>query len=346
MQTRDYALVIGINDYTKPEHNGLPPLKGAVNDANKMVEWLLSPDGGDLPLAHCKKITSTRTPSLTPIQYQIDSAYLEIDTMVKNMIKDSGGTARRFYFYFAGHGVGLRTDYNEIALCLANWSEDRRNEAIGADLYKTEFLLYQYFDEIIFLVDCCRNTKTNINPARPSFAAVGAVPRANAVNVFVGYATQYQDQSNEAEYDSGETRGVFTKVLLDGLNGAAADAAGIVTASGLKGYLDMNTPGEAKGKGYKQIPEVSNTFYGTGILLSLAGNKKLNMESNFIFTDHRVSVELLDGTLKSIRTFDTSIEKKISVSLPNGLYLLKDKVTGEQKTFQIPSEKNEADVNF
>ena len=41
----NWAIVIGINQYWKPE----ACLKGAINDARKMCEWLLRVDGGAVP---------------------------------------------------------------------------------------------------------------------------------------------------------------------------------------------------------------------------------------------------------------------------------------------------------
>jgi len=43
------------------------------------------------------------------------------------------GPARRFYFYFSGHGFAqLQTNSH---LCLAKWSDKRRNNALDAKSY-------------------------------------------------------------------------------------------------------------------------------------------------------------------------------------------------------------------
>lgn len=338
----DFALIIGINDYTPPNSSGLRTLGGAINDANHFEEWILSEKGGNVPLGNCKKITSKSTP-LAPIQQQIDDAYLEID----ELIKKSGGMARRFYFYFAGHGVGLMNATKEIALCLANWSERRRHDALGAELYKDVFNQYGYFEEIIFILDCCRNTKININPAHPSFSPPMQGPNAGHTRLFAAYATQYQDQSFEAEEENSEMRGVFTKVFLDGLKGDAPNENGVISADGLKDYLMKQVPIEAQKRGFKQIPQIIvDSFTKETPFISLIGIKNEKTICNIIFSDTRKStVELIDNS-GVIQNYNADQQKNVQVSLSKGLYLLKDTVTDEKYPIQVSPSNTEINVKF
>lgn len=338
----DFALIIGINDYTPPAANGLKTLGGAIRDANDFEEWVRDSNGGNVPPENCKKIISNPTP-LQPIQKEIDDAYLELDALISNDIKQ----ARRFYFYFAGHGVGLMHVTKEIALCLANWSEKRRNEAIGAELYKETFNQYGYFDEIIFILDCCRNTKVNINPAHPSFSPIMQGKNAGKTKFFIAYATQYQDQAFEVEEENSEMRGVFTKVLLDGLKGDAPTENGVITADGLKDYLIKHTPIEAQKKGYKQIPQIIvDSFTEETPFFSLVNVKSENITCYIIFSDTRNGdVELIDNS-GLIKSYNASQQKNIQVTLLKGLYLLRDAVTGEKYSIQVLPSNKEIHVNF
>jgi len=69
------------------------------------------------------------------------------------------GPARRFYFYFSGHGFAqLQTNSH---LCLAKWSDKRRNNALDAKSYLNYILATGQFDEVMFFMDCCRIREVN-----------------------------------------------------------------------------------------------------------------------------------------------------------------------------------------
>ena len=338
----DFALIIGINDYTPTNANGLKTLGGAINDANYFEEWILSSKGADVPAENCRKIISNPSP-LAPIQKQIDDAFLEIeDLIIKN-----ARVARRFYFYFAGHGVGLTNSANEVALCLANWSERRRHEALGAELYKDIFKQYGYFEEIVFILDCCRNSKINIKPAGPSFSPILASPNAGKTKLFAAYATQYQDQSFEAEQENSEMRGVFTKVLLDGLKGDVPNNKGVITADGLRDYLEKQVPIEAQKKGFKQIPQInSESFTSDAPFTLLVDYKVQNTVCHIVFSDARTgTIELFDDS-GIIERFDAGKLKTVDVLLSNGCYLLRDSQLDKMQPIYILQSNKEIYVNF
>ena len=337
----DFALIIGINDYTPLSESGLMTLGGAINDANHFEAWVTKPDGGNVPSANCFKIISVPIP-LQPIQEEIDTT---ITDMI-NLIETRGGSARRLYFYFAGHGLGSLGNTSDTALCLATWSELRRNTALSSEAYKDVIRQFGYFEEIIFLVDCCRITKINVNPMHPSFAPPMPSPSAGRTKLFVGYATQYQDQSFEIEVGGSEMRGVFTKALIDGLNGAAANQNGIINADSLRDYLILQTPIEAQKQGFKQKPEIVHSFTATNPLITLANIQNTNIQCHIIFSNTRNnSVELIDNS-GVINSFDAGRQKNVQIALSKGLYLLRDTVTDEKYPIQVSPSNNEIYVDF
>ena len=161
--------------------------------------------------------------------------------------------------------------------------------------------------------------------------------------MFVAYATQYQDQSYEIESINSEMRGAFTSVLLEGLKGAAANK-GLIGADDLRDYLAIETPKLAQQKGYKQIPSVSHTYIQNASLITVA---IVLPNINFVFDVARNnSVELLDGELNVIATYDAGQNKNHSRQLAKGLYQLRDTVTDENKYFQVSPSQNNINVNF
>jgi hypothetical protein len=334
----DFAIIIGINDYTPPIQNGLKTLQGAINDANKVEDWVLSATGGNVPPSNIKKIISSAAP-LKPLQDEIDDAFLEIETA----IKAKGGLAKRLYFYFAGHGIGTLDNTMDTGLCLANWSENRRQSALSSESYKDFIKQYGYFEEIIFIADCCRNTKINIRPKSPTFSSPVPGQRAGQTKLFVAYATQYQDQSYEIESIDSEMRGAFTSILIEGLKGAAANN-GLIGADDLRDYLIKETPEFARKQGYKQIPDISHTYNNN---ISLITVPVVQTNVKFIFDDTRNSpIELIDGDMNVIITFDTSKNKNYSRHLPKGLFQLRDTVTDDDKFFKVSPSQNNINVNF
>ena len=351
---KDFAFIIGINNYKPPEQRGLRPLNGAINDANAMEEWLLNPTGGAIPLGNCFKITSTQEP-LVPVQDQIDAV---ADNLFEKARSLGGG--RRLYFYFAGHGLGVMDDSRNTALCLSNWSETRRNTALSSTKYEDAIVRFGLFEEVIFFLDCCRNTKINVRPLHPTFDPIAPGESAGNTKVFIAYATQYQDQSFEIDtnileleeagpnvniLNKKDKRGVFTKVLLDALKGAAADTNGIINADNLRDYLTYQTPKEAKIHGYKQKPRIEHSFNANIPLFTIANaTAKIICKLQFaVYRDKEITLYTQEGVFMVI---NPALTRTLSLELSPGMYLLEVKETGEKTAFQIIPNKNKQDVNF
>lgn len=336
----DYALVIGINDYTPLADRGLKTLNGAINDADRIEGWLLDPEGGNLDPATCKKIISSPNP-LRPLKDDVDDALVEI---VRD-IDEKGVDARRFYFYFAGHGSGVETNTEDTALCLARWSEWKRNNALSVEGYRKLILRTGYFDEVIFWADCCRTKVDNVMPESSTINLRVNGRKTGRAGYFFGYATRYQDEAFEIENSNGEMRGAFTEVLLKGLAGAAAGADGIVDAQGLKNYLDKETPEFAKQNGFKQKPDVNHSF-------SLQENcifstVRTGVKCQISFTSERVGpVELWDGHATLVRIFALPQAGPVDVNLGKGIYKLVDMATNKFEYFDITLETTEKHVSF
>jgi hypothetical protein len=244
----DYALVVGIDHY-KPEE--LPPLSCARRDADEVERWLLEEGGGGLPQGNRKKIVSQPN-SDKPVNSEIDDAIEEIFELVRQRPTP----ARRFYFYFSGHGMA--TGAIQAFLCLPKWSNSRRKMAIDSQDYWLMLAGTGLFTEIVCLFDCCRSYKPNVGGLGSTLGT--ARPDAQAANarLFMAFAAEFLQSAFEENGTEGH--GYFTRALLSALRGGACRAAGGVPADRLKGFLESETPRLAERDGKKQIPVVSNGF--------------------------------------------------------------------------------------
>lgn len=247
-----YAIIIGINHYTPPLQQGLRPLQGAINDAQRIYEWITGPGG--VPPANCILIQSSPAP-LTPIKNIVDRA---IANIIKSVVNEDNSDADRLYFYFAGHGMGVKIDRENNGMCMADWDEWMRDAAtLSSSEYKKKFINEGLFKEVVMWMDCCRTTQLYLNPlGGPGIVPIG--PNNNP-RVMVAFSTEFRNEAFEAEFSApagAETRGIFTKVLLDGLMGKIVKSgSGMVDGNDLINHLDYYVPIEAQLAGFNQEPE-------------------------------------------------------------------------------------------
>lgn len=262
MNENHYAIVIGINDYYPPEKRGLKTLSGAINDADAIYDWLTVQ--GNVPVANIKKFTSTIDPR-NPVKSAID---LHIANLFREIAETKNADAERFYFYFAGHGLGVEDDATNIGLCMADFLQDVADiTSLSSKDYKTKFLTDGLFNEIVIWLDCCRSDKFSYKPQPgPGIRRIGS---KTDIKKFIGYATTPGNKAREVTVNSGEeieARGIFTKVLLDGLNGGAAKD-GKITAEGLVSHLYFHIPILAQKHGLSQKPDFDNNIHAANDII-------------------------------------------------------------------------------
>lgn len=327
---KDYALIIGINDYTPEEDSGLPKLDAAISDAKDFEKWFLE-ESGFGHADRCKSVYSTSNP-LTPIHHQIEGKLTEL---IDEARKDPEQN-RRLFFYFAGHGISLGVDTTNNALCLANWSERKRNDALSSKEYHDAFINFGLFRQVIILLDCCREIKVNVYPKRPD-ESPAAGSGTHQAEVFWGYATRQNNLSYEITTVDGERRGVFTYVLLNGLRGGAANEKGIVDSINLKRYLDRYVPQEANRKKYTQKPEINNGLAEPEAVFAKVEPAGL-VPCAIRFNPQRTGpIELFDGLGQVIQEIVDAGGKEVTFHLEKGLYILKDKSNNDVYPIDIES---------
>jgi Caspase domain len=329
----DFAIIVGINDYQE-----LKNLNGPVDDAIAFRDWLLSPMGGDMPPDNCKFISAGRNPYI-PTQDLIDNALNEI-------IGPDGGDYRRLYFFFAGHGIGI--DWNTNGLCLPSWTNRFRNKSISSKGYLDYTVGSSFFQEIYFFLDCCRDRLINAYAMPPTLGY--AKPRGQGVASLVLYASDFDNAAGESiDEDTQSTiRGYFSRALIAGLNGAAADANGTITATGLVNFTQRKTLELAQADNESQT--VTPQFYAPGrtmdeLIIKEGIPVKLTDVTIVFLTAGQV--KLSSPTLEDIFVRDVLAgEIAGPYSLGKGLYELVNTATNQELIIKIDSTTDAISYEF
>lgn len=347
-EPQDYALVIGFNDYPNYGTNGRP-LRGAIRDAQAFGRWLIDKNtGGGLPDDNCIVLKSSllTVDPPQPRKQQIDDAL--------NVIwKRSGQTgARRFYFYFSGHGQTQTAD--ELALCLPHWAPDREAAAISYVEYRRFILECMKFKEVVFLMDCCRSRKIGARGQLSENTCPKPHEGAGSALVFAAHATEFQAQAFEGQNpapvgdDEPIVHGHFTEALLAALRGGAARNGGGVPASELRKYLRKVVPRIAMRYGHVQKPRI-DPFDNDGEPdepVFGAAPKITQADVNIVFRAVHAGMIRLEGPDLAVVREGPASGGPWAETLPVGTYLLTDLASGETMPLHLAAGDEERHVEF
>lgn len=314
----DYAIIIGIEHY----RGSLNQLSGPHQDSQQFRDWALSERGGDIPKDNIKELYSTA--DYTPIKDDIDD-WLG-STLEQLTLENKRG--RRLYLYFSGHGIG--SSQRNSALLLPKWSHSNRQYGLASEKYLEELAANGTFREIYIFLDCCRNRITNVSGSPPFFSS--AKPSSNPCEYLVFYATEFDNFAYEGAttttLDNLLPRGLFTEVLLTGLNGAAADKDGRLLLGNLINYVKRVLPQLAQARKKAQVPRTETSIDDHNKLLAPPFEKKVPMKIRFSTADGAAAV-LEDTDLEVVHTGFTD-DGEWDVMLTRGFHVVRraDKDTG------------------
>ncbi|MXO58483.1 hypothetical protein GRI89_02835 [Altererythrobacter salegens] len=209
--------MIGIEHYPQ-----LPPLKAAVRDASRFAKWLVDPDQGSLNPDHVRLITSSPHPTGTDVTEAVPAHRTVTRALNAMKIRERTETGerlgRRLYFYFAGHAFG--PTFDEIGMWLMDAARDRANVALSFRGYREFFRTFGVFDEVVYVMDCCRDlirgptaNGPQLSPPNPA-----SVPK---VTDFALLGASWGDKSFELLQQNYEPRGILTEAIIEGLEGKA-----------------------------------------------------------------------------------------------------------------------------
>jgi hypothetical protein len=199
------ALVIGIDHY---DH--ISPLYGCVNDAHSVKSVLERHSDGTVNF-HVKLLTGTG-PNDTVTRKEIRDA-------IQELFADDSSAA---LLYFAGHG---HIDQVGGYLCASDTAE-------GDDgLSLTDVLSFANKSPArskLVILDSCHSGVAGSTATNKSFAEL-----SDGLSILTAStAEQYANEENGA--------GVFTTLLVDALNGAAANLVGEVTPGSVYAHIDQS----------------------------------------------------------------------------------------------------------
>lgn len=226
----------------------------------KVRDWLLDPDGGDVPQENLALLLSPlprrRRPAGTPTATKDN-----ITTAIADLVVRSGGQGERLFFYYAGHGLTARVDFSdEPTLVAADFTDVLTDNSIALrSLW--EFFEASEFADQFFFVDACRNPWSGELVVGRWTLPQTRRPGQEPVQQFVLYATSPGLRALELR-EPGDERGAFTEALLQGLSGDgvakawSADDRYVVRWESLANYVkgDFEHKLLSAGDGF-QIPQ-------------------------------------------------------------------------------------------
>lgn len=258
----NHAIVAAVSRY--PRWPGRD-LDGPINDLIDVGRWLLDPHGGRIRATDAPEFfqwMQDPTSPAAPLRAKPGSAIQFFvspqDTQQPDddPVPDAGqvelaleglhrqGTLRRkttgnprlgdrLFLYFAGHGFG--PDRSETALFLADAEPSIPGKHVVGRAYANHFVESQFFGDVMLIMDCCRSDGLGV-PLRPMPFLTTRGPTAPApTKPFCAFATSYEQASREEP--GPPARGIFTRLLMEGLRGAAPRENGVITAKKLELWL-------------------------------------------------------------------------------------------------------------
>ncbi|HMW39638.1 MAG: caspase family protein [Saprospiraceae bacterium] len=253
-----YALVVGISDYADP---GITDLQFAHRDAKAFYDYLVSPDGGDIPSKNIRLLLN-------------DHATMAAIDDALNWCRNTVKKGNRLFIYFAGHGDVEKQTLWQLGYLLAydTPNGNYRNNAVRLDdindLAKTLTIADTLESNVIIIMDACRAGKLIGTDTRGPSLTADQLSRnvANEARLL----SCKPDQKSIEGTQWGGGRGLFSYHLVNGLYGAADESGDkYVTLEELKDYLKSKIKNsiESNGLTVNQNPVVQgNEDYKLGFV--------------------------------------------------------------------------------
>ncbi len=194
------ALIVGLNDYPNCE------LEWCDNDAIAM-KGLIETNGDGSPNFDVILITKSCTKH-------------DLKERIKILFSGDADVA---LLYFSGHGADLDGGY----LCTTDFSEDDYGVKMADVL---EMANNSRCKNKVIILDCCFAAKMGTSILLNNKSVLGE-------GVTIIAASQSWQTSAE---DASIQHGVFTELLIQGLQGGAADIGGNITPAGLYSFVDQS----------------------------------------------------------------------------------------------------------
>jgi hypothetical protein len=199
------ALIIGINDY-----DNVTSLNGCVNDANQ-TSLILSRNEDSSVNYVCQLFTTADGPKITKkfLREKLNALFDNFDGDI--------------LFYFSGHGT-LTASGGYIV------TQDGENNDPGLSMDELVILSNRSkAKSILLLLDCCFSGDIGNNPT---------IIDLKISELREGVTILSASRSTEVAREIGG-HGIFTELVLEALNGGAADIRGRVSAASIYAYVEQ-----------------------------------------------------------------------------------------------------------
>lgn len=202
------ALIVGIDHY-----HDLTPLSGCVNDADGVASVLDRNANGTTNFTAPKVLTATGVHNSVSRRVLRDA--------IEALFKDDPEVA---LLYFAGHGY---VDATGGFLCASDCRDGDDGLALSDVM---TFAKESKAANKIIILDSCHGGIAGNRPGKGSIAEIGE-----------GMTLLTASTENQYSYEGGNgAPGVFTNLLIDALNGAAANLVGDVTPGSVYAHIDQS----------------------------------------------------------------------------------------------------------
>ncbi len=268
MARDDWAIAVGVKSYFDPDLGGL---EGPENDANEFYKWVVSNDGGAVPPGQAQLILSSMyhppfqsATDAMPTAEAVKVAFDHLRSIAdENQKKENGRVVgRRLYLFFSGHGFAPshRDDLTAMLTAEARVKQEKLPHILCS--YMADFFWRaRFFEEILLFVDCCRSIMECAQLYMPYEEERGR--DYESVRRFYGYGARVAKESREWKMPDGQVHGVFTRTLIDALNGAGYDPKDPtkITAESLRdqlynGFKANMAPADRDRIGLPKEPEI------------------------------------------------------------------------------------------
>lgn len=298
-----WMLLVGVNQYHDKK---LAPLSFAVSDCEGLAEALKEATQSfpnQEVIVHCP--SATQTPALEAIR-----------TSLQRIVKEAN-SQDTILFYFSGHGI-LEPFTKQPFLCLAQTQIDNlQNTGLGLQELLQQLKLCG--DKQLVLLDACHSGSIAQlwGEARGEAAQTQLNPTHELAEVLQQCAAQSRSFCALLSCDEGQRswefpdlkHGVFTYYLMQGLQGKATDAKGIIEANSLYKYVYNQTQQYVDSRMRKLcLPDSHNYKQTPRVIMSMTGDLVLGLNPEV--------VDLIDDYEKNLLEYRGKFNKAIQKEYP------------------------------
>lgn len=303
MAGSDYAILVGISRYAD---KSLGKLDGPLGDVALIEKWLLKSEGGGVPTANITKILTDEA-APPPVNGEMPPAVRDFIDAFKHLTFKPDGTGfirrpgSRLYLYFSGHGFSEKYQMGAHAALYTATANEWDAPNIYGTYYAHWTKSHGLFDEIVLIMDCCRDAELAKIPAIPTWRKSTDVGVSQKVKLFEVYGAPRGGKAQERPIPSrnNEVHGLLTHALLMALQHSGPDKPK-VSAGAIKSFVEEQWANVC-GAEPADAPEILPPSNGE-IQFSRAGEIEMPQQFTLSVLAPGSTFEIIDDKLATVAT--------------------------------------------